>query len=96
MIEPPESENSPYEIEPKVCVIPSKASQEFKVKFNSDQGVGTYPSVVLAHPKLAEQEIDSDDEEKLAAAKRPLGIVALKLTAMTIDPYLKVDKLEKL
>lgn len=77
MIEPDESQNSPYEIEPKECIIPSKAVVEFDVKFSSDQGVANFPSVLLAHPQLAEQDIDPDDEEKLAAAKRPLGIVSL-------------------
>jgi len=36
MVEPPESENSPYEIEPKDCIITSKEVKEFQVKFNSD------------------------------------------------------------
>ena len=59
--------------------------------FNSDQGINKYPAVILAHPKLAEQEIDPDDEEMLAMATRPLGIVALKLLAETIAPVLTVD-----
>jgi len=61
------------------------------VIFNSDQGINKYPAVILAHPKLAQQEIDPDDEEMLALASRPLGIVALKLSGETIEPVLTVD-----
>jgi len=38
------------------------------VIFNSDQGINTFPSVILAHPKLAIKEIDPDDEEMQALA----------------------------
>ena len=69
MIEPPESTESPYEIEPKVSVIPSKTSATFEVKFNSHLDVGDFPSIVLAHPKIAEDNIDPDDDEKIAATK---------------------------
>ena len=93
MNEPTESDNSPYEIEPKVSIIPSKTTATFEVKFNSDQDVGNFPSIVLAHPQIAEENIDPDDEERIAAAKRPLGIVALRLNATTCEPKLSVDRL---
>jgi len=35
-IEPEESYNSPFEIEPKECIIQSKETKEFVVTFNSD------------------------------------------------------------
>ena len=95
-IEPEQSHNSPFDIEPRNCVIPSKQTLEFSVIFNSDQGINKYPAVILAHPKLAEQEIDPDDEEMLALATWPLGIVALKLLAETIAPVLTVDRKERL
>lgn len=73
-------------------VIPSKQIMEFQVIFNSDQGINSFPAVILAHPKLAQQEIDPDDEEMQALMTRPLGIVSLKLLAETIYPVLTVDK----
>ena len=96
MIEPPESTESPYEIEPKVCVISSKSTATFTVKFNSHLDVGHFPSVMLAHPKIAEQNIDPDDDELISAKSRPLGIVALWLNATTCEPILMVDKLQRL
>lgn len=92
MFEPEESFELPYEVEPKDCIVPSKGSKTFEVKFNSDQGIGELPAVLMAKPTQANQDVDPDDEEKIEAMKRPLGTVALNLAAKTIDPYLVVDK----
>ena len=54
LIEPPPSLNSPFEIIPQRVIIPARETQFFEVKFNSNQGVDTFKSVILAHPKLAE------------------------------------------
>jgi hypothetical protein len=52
--------------------------------------------VILAHPHIAEQEIDSEDDEMKEAVKRPLGIVSVKLTGETVEPRLVTDKKERL
>lgn len=149
IIEPEPSHNSPFEIEPRATIIPARETQFFEVKFNSNQGVEIFKSVVLAHPKLASEieeegesersrveekitptkrpdiydyQSDSSDDERpqkyrnapeiqvgnpqehndteeeefeenpeTAAAKRTLGIVALNLFAVTIEPVLSVD-----
>lgn len=153
LIEPEPSMNSPFEIEPQTVIIPARETQFFEVKFNSDQGVDTFKSVILAHPQLAEnfydehsnqdkvEEIEekrrtkdlydynsdsSEDQQHTftqepsreqqqmdqtmddhhsetqsefnatKAAKRSLGIVALRLFAKTIEPVLTVDMKKKL
>ena len=48
--EPEDSLGSAYEIEPRECIIPSKEGKEFKIKFNSDQGVEQFNSILMAHP----------------------------------------------
>jgi hypothetical protein len=84
-IEPEESLNSPFEIEPKNCIIRSKEVKEFTVTFNSDQGIDKFSSVCLSHPQIAIQgEIDSEDDELKAAASRPLGLVSVRLLAETV------------
>ena len=78
--EPQPSSNSPFEIEPKIAIIPARETQFFEVKFNSDQGVDVFKSVVLAHPQLAndvlqEDKLEEEDYEgKITPSKR-------------IDPY---------
>lgn len=163
LIEPEPTMDSPFEIEPRTVIIPARETQFFEVKFNSTYGVETFKSVILAHPKLAEnfdmhddreskteemiqhtkrtdpyeyQSDSSDDNENYQmgsrpqsirtptmggrsqndmskygdseeesrseydpakdVSKRPLGIVALKLFATTIEPVLTVDMKKKL
>ena len=78
LVEPEPSFNSPFEIEPRNAIIPARETQFFEVKFNSDQGVDVFKSVVLAHPQLAsevEAERQSEhsykEEEKITPTKRP-------------------------
>lgn len=63
LIEPHPSTNSPFEIVPQRAIIPARETQFFEVKFNSNQGVDTFKSVILAHPKLAEN-IEVQDENQ--------------------------------
>jgi len=66
LIEPHPSTNSPFEIVPQRAIIPARETQFFEVKFNSNQGVDTFKSVILAHPKLAENIEIQDEHAHLA------------------------------
>mmetsp|Transcript_3584 Transcript_3584/g.2613 ORF Transcript_3584/g.2613 Transcript_3584/m.2613 type:complete len:80 (+) Transcript_3584:461-700(+) len=52
-LEPPESQNSAFEVSPKVYTIGSRETATFTVTFYSDKGVGDFKSVILATPNLS-------------------------------------------
>lgn len=63
LIEPEPSLGSAFQIEPQHVIIPARETQFFEVKFDSDQGVGTFKSVLLAHPQLVDK-LDQSDMDK--------------------------------
>jgi hypothetical protein len=63
LIEPEPSHGSAFQIEPQHVIIPARETQFFEVKFDSDQGVDTFRSVILSHPQLVDN-FDLPKEEK--------------------------------
>eukprot|EP01022_Parablepharisma_sp_SALTPOND_P019030 TRINITY_DN319_c0_g1_i1.p1 TRINITY_DN319_c0_g1~~TRINITY_DN319_c0_g1_i1.p1 ORF type:complete len:594 (-),score=60.83 TRINITY_DN319_c0_g1_i1:131-1912(-) len=86
-IEPAEeSKNSPFVISPKKTVVSSKEKATFEVTFDTARYLGTYNSVLLAHPKLAKEE------SKMQEGSPNLGIIYLTLRGETLPAHLTVDK----
>ena len=52
-IEPEESQNSPFEVNPKSVVVNARSFQEFTVVFNPTKDVGRFNTVLLASPELS-------------------------------------------
>ncbi len=57
-IEPHETTNSAFEIVPKNVSVACRSTQEFKVTFNPNFGLGHFKSIIIASPQLAEEEIE--------------------------------------
>ena len=66
LVEPEQSYESPFVIKPQQIIIPARETQFFNVFFNSNEGVETFKSVVLAHPQLAEHMQSEKGEEQYA------------------------------
>ena len=80
-----ESANSPFSITPKKSSVSSKAKFTYEVSFDTSRYLGTYNSVLLAHPRLA------GEGGKLASSPN-LGIICLSLRGETLKAHLTVDK----
>jgi len=52
-LEPEESKNSPFEVEPKSVVVNARSIQEFHVTFNPTKDVGNFKTILLASPELS-------------------------------------------
>ena len=59
--------------------------------FNSTKGVGEFRSIVMASPELDPADIESEDDAHLTK-KGSLGIIAVNLFAMTLEPKLIIDR----
>lgn len=92
-IEPEESQDSAFVIQPKAAVIGSKKEEIFNVTFDPSKGRGNFKSIVIATPQLSQEEIEAADEEDADLFKPgALGIVSMNLAANTIKPMLSMDK----
>jgi len=81
--EPEPSENSPFKIDPPVAVIPAREIQVFEVKFNSDQGVDKFRSVLLAHPQLLKDYQESTDQNDQSERGKNIGLEENKVEEVT-------------
>lgn len=91
-VEPDESQNSPFEINPKSCVVNARSHHEFQVTFNPTKEVGDFKTILLASPEVSQEEIEIADDPSSLPKKGSLGVIALKLGATTIKPELSIDK----
>ena len=91
-LEPPESQASPFEIQPKQSTIQSRSMQEFTVTFTPSQSVGNFNSILLATPELDPEEVEEAEDKNDLPKKGSLGNIALKLGSTTIKPHLTLDK----
>lgn len=84
-IEPAESTDSVFEINPKQITVQPRSQEQFTVTFHPVKGVGQFNSILLASPVLSaeELEISSKDEQPQKGA---LGIISLNLMGNTIRP----------
>lgn len=81
--EPEPSEDSPFKIDPPVAVIPAREIQVFEVKFNSDQGVDKFRSVLLAHPQLLKDYQESTDQNDQSDRGKNIGLEENKVEEVT-------------
>ena len=95
-MEPDESLNSPFEVQPKGVVVNARSVQEFQVTFNPTKDVGNFRTILLASPELSQEEIEIADDPNDLPKKGSLGTIALKLNANTISPELSIDKSNRL
>ena len=95
-MEPDESLNSPFEVQPKAVVVNARSVQEFQVTFNPTKDVGNFRTILLASPELSQEEIEIADDPNDLPKKGSLGTIALKLNANTISPELSIDKSNRL
>lgn len=92
-IEPEESTESAFDIQPKETTIGSKQTEVFQVTFNPNKGAGNFKSIVLATPQLSREEMEAaDEDDKDLFRPGSLGIVSMNLNANTIMPALSLDK----
>jgi hypothetical protein len=91
-IEPAESLDSAFEIQPKQLVVGPREVSTFSVTFYSNKGVGEFSSIILATPELSKEELSIADDGDEFLRKGSLGIISLNLYAMTIKPVLAIDK----
>jgi len=92
VVEPEESTDSAFEINPKVVNVGSRKTEKFTVTFHSDRGVGDFKSILLASPDLSADELSLLEEGDELLKKGALGSIALMLKAWTLGPRLTVDK----
>lgn len=83
-IEPEESHDSAYEIQPKSLTVGPRETSTFNVTFYSNKGVGEFRSVILATPELSKDELSIADDGDEFTRKGSLGIISLNLFAVTI------------
>lgn len=95
-MEPDESLNSAFEVQPKGVVVNARSVQEFQVTFNPTKDVGNFRTILLASPELSQEEIEIADDKNDLPKKGSLGTIALKLNANTISPELSIDKSNRL
>lgn len=95
-IEPEETKDSAFEINPKNFTCPARSIQEFQVTFNPTQDVGNFKSIVISSPDLAQEEIEIQGDSSDLPKKGALGIIALNMNANTISPQLSLDKSVKM
>ena len=95
-VEPEESQNSAFDINPKSLAVPSRSTTEFVVTFNPTHDVGNFKSIVIASPELAQEEIEIAGDESEQPKKGTLGIISLYFNANTISPMLSIDKSVKM
>lgn len=91
-VEPAETFNSAFEIQPKKITVGPRSEQTFKVQFSPAQGLGSFKSILLATPAVAQEEIELAKDPSEIPKPGTLGTIALNLSAETISPYLKIDK----
>ena len=91
-IEPEESHDSAFEIQPKQLIVGPRELTTFSVTFYSNKGIGEFKSIILATPELSKDELSIADDGDEFLRKGSLGIISLNLYAMTIKPYLVIDK----
>lgn len=93
-------------------MVGARSTYTFTVTFDPTKGVsGKYRSIVMASPELTAEEIEvamgpQSSNEKLGSSqagsnvdltkKGSLGIIALNLEALTIDPVLSIDRKVKM
>lgn len=90
--EPEDSKDSAFEIFPKSLAVGSKEIKTFTVTFYSNKGVGEFNSLILATPRLTEDELLIADDKDEFSKKGSLGVISLNLHAVTIDTHLSIDK----
>jgi hypothetical protein len=91
-VEPEESKETPFEIEPKQVAVSARSLQEFTVTFNPSKATGIFDATLLASPELSQDEVEITEDPKDLPKKGTLGNIALKLQATTIKPFLTFDK----
>ena len=93
-------------------MVGARSTHTFTVTFDPTKGVsGKYRSIIMASPELTAEEIEvamgpQSSNEKLGSSqagsnvdltkKGSLGIIALNLEALTIDPVLSIDRKVKM
>jgi len=91
-IEPEESHDSAFEIQPKSVQVGPREIINFSVTFYSNKGEGEFRSVILATPELTREELEIAEDGEEFNRKGALGIISLNLYGQTIKPCLKIDK----
>ena len=94
-VEPDESTNSVYTVEPKNSVLGPRDTQTVTVTFYPNKpgkGPGKFSSTVIATPSLSKDELAIAEDAKDFAKKGSLGIVSFKIFGECIDPILSIDK----
>lgn len=91
-IEPEESLDSAFEIQPKNLQVGPRETCTFNVTFFSNKGEGEFKSVILASPELTKDELQIAEDGDEFSRKGALGIISLNLYAMTLKPRLTIDK----
>lgn len=96
-LEPAESINSCFAIQPKNVAVAARSVQEFTVTFDPSIGTGLFKSIVLATPFFSQEEIEASDLSPDQIPKKgTLGNISLNLNAVTIAPQLQLDKSVKM
>ena len=83
-----ESSNSPFVVTPKKSTVSSKEKFTYEVTFDTSRYLGVYNSVLLAHPRLA--------EEAKTGSGPNLGIICLSLRGETLNAHLVADKKKRM
>ena len=99
LIEPDESANSIFDISPKQAVMGPHETQTFTVTFSPNKegkGPGQYKSIILATPKLSNDELQIAEDAAEFTKKGALGIVSFNVTGESIEPILTLDKKERI
>ncbi len=81
-----ESANSPFVVNPKRSTVGPKEKFTYEVAFDTSRFLGTYNSVLLAHPRLAKEEAKDD------SSSSNLGVICLSLRGETLKAHLTADK----
>ena len=84
-----ESTNSPFIVTPKRSIVSSKEKHTYEVTFDTSRFLGTYNSVILAHPHIAQEEAKSEFSPNL-------GVICLSLHGETLKAHLTVDKKQRM
>lgn len=80
-IEPAETVDSAFVIEPKSTVVNCRSTMEFKVTFSPSHGLGDFKSILVANPQLAQEEIEIIDDPSELPKAGSLGIIAVNVQA---------------
>jgi hypothetical protein len=94
-VDPEESKNSIYTVEPKNSVLGPRETQTVTVTFYPNKpgkGAGKFRSTVIATPSLSKEELAIAEDAKEFAKKGSLGIVSFKIFGECIEPALTIDR----